>query len=595
MLETFFQDACEKDKKAMEALEQRSLRLSYLRGISFFAALFALAGGWDGRPALYVVGVLLLVAFALFVRRYRAIEREKRRLRAHEAAAESNLTRFSEAWRKLPVDGAGYLDEKRPQLADLHVFGPSSLYQYLCLARTKRGRDLLAASFRLTLPEGGAAALQERQQAIRELTARPELALDLEALSQLLPEDDDTEPLLRRLVASDTKVSAWRRAACWILPPLNVLSILAAAFSLAPWQLPGILLSVSFLITWASLRGSEDALSLLMPLAEKLPAYTEIFEGMEKAQVESPLLKRLQSSLRSEDGQPASQELRHLSRLAGWVGQRSNFFFYVLANALVLFDFQAGLAFRRWQKTFGSHLPQLLESYAELEVLFCYGLIPATRSGVCYPAFLPDDTPQFRAEALTNLLINEKTAVANDCDLQPSTTIETGSNMSGKTTWLRTLGMACVLAFSGAPVPARSCALSAFTLYTSIRVNDNLSEGISTFYAELLRIKTMVEAEKTGRPLFLLIDEIFKGTNSADRIKGAQAALTRLTNGHTITVASTHDFELCTLEVPGGTVRNIHFAEHYEDGKIAFDYKKRDGRCESTNAQYLLRAVGILD
>ena len=166
--------------------------------------------------------------------------------------------------------------------------------------------------------------------------------------------------------------------------------------------------------------------------------------------------------------------------------------------------------------------------------------------------------------------------------------------MSGKTTWLRTLGMSAILAWAGAPVCAERFALSPLALYTSIRVDDDLAHGISTFYAELLRIKTMVAAEETGQPLLLLIDEIFKGTNSADRITGAEAALSRLTNDHTIALVSTHDFELCTLEPPGGIIRNAHFEEHYVDGNIAFDYRLREGRCVTTNAEYLLKMVGIL-
>ena len=212
-----------------------------------------------------------------------------------------------------------------------------------------------------------------------------------------------------------------------------------------------------------------------------------------------------------------------------------------------------------------------------------------------FPTFLEGQAPRLAATALRNPLLPEETAVANDAALTAGTTIITGSNMSGKTTWLRTLGMNAVLAWAGAPVCATAFSLSPLALYTSIRVDDSLAEGMSTFYAELLRIKEMIEAERTGRPLLLLIDEIFKGTNSADRITGARAALAHLTNAHSITLVSTHDFELCDLEVPGGSVRNAHFEEHYTDGKIAFDYRLRAGRCETTNAVYLLRLVGIVD
>ena len=283
------------------------------------------------------------------------------------------------------------------------------------------------------------------------------------------------------------------------------------------------------------------------------------------------------------------------SRLAAAVSWRSNFFFSFLANGLFLFDFAAGLLFQRWCRREGAQLAPALAVWHECEVLLSLSTLAAAQAQTVFPAFLEGQTPRLAATALRNPLLPEETAVANDAALTAGTTIITGSNMSGKTTWLRTLGMNAVLAWAGAPVCAAAFSLSPLALYTSIRVDDSLAEGMSTFYAELLRIKEMVAAERTGRPLLLLIDEIFKGTNSADRITGARAALAHLTNAHSITLVSTHDFELCDLEVPGGRVRNAHFEEQYQDGRIAFDYRLRAGRCQTTNAVYLLRLVGILD
>ena len=277
------------------------------------------------------------------------------------------------------------------------------------------------------------------------------------------------------------------------------------------------------------------------------------------------------------------------------VSWRRNFFFYFLANGLFAFDFAAGLLFERWCRREGARLAPALAVWHECEVLLSLSTLAVTQARTVFPVFLEGEAPRLTATALRNPLLPEESAVANDAALTAGTTIITGSNMSGKTTWLRTLGMNAVLAWAGAPVCAAAFSLSPLALYTSIRVDDSLAEGMSTFYAELLRIKEMVAAERTGRPLLLLIDEIFKGTNSADRITGARAALAHLTNAHSITLVSTHDFELCDLEVPGGSVRNAHFEEHYTDGKIAFDYRLRAGRCETTNAVYLLRLVGILD
>ena len=614
-------------------------RISVARGVVFVAAVLALAGGYDGSAGLGALGAALLFVFARLVVCHRRAARRLVLLTARLSVLDGMLTRFDGRWRALPEDGAAYLAAARPQLTDLHVFGPSSLYQYLCQARTRAGRERLAAALRTEAPQGAALALvRARHGAIRELAAHPQTALTLASYGALLPDGQDVAPLLAALAEAPRRPSGLRRAACVLLPAANVAACALALLGAVPLLLPGGLIAGSFLLTWLAARRSEAVLAPLMPLAQALGAYRRIFLTLERAPFASPHLAALQRVLREgaaaadpcEDaaargcgtttqgqaaghgaavretaadttagaaapGRSASAGLRLLARLAAAVSWRRNFFFYFLANGLFAFDFAAGLLFERWCRREGAQLAPALAVWHECEVLLSLSTLAVTQARTVFPVFLEGEAPRLTATALRNPLLPEESAVANDAALTAGTTIITGSNMSGKTTWLRTLGMNAVLAWAGAPVCAATFSLSPLALYTSIRVDDSLTEGMSTFYAELLRIKEMVAAERTGRPLLLLIDEIFKGTNSADRITGARAALAHLTNAHSITLVSTHDFELCDLEVPGGRVRNAHFEEQYQDGRIAFDYRLRVGRCQTTNAVYLLRLVGILD
>ena len=558
MLKKFYLTAREAALTEKSTCLQRLQRLAVARGAVFLAAVLALAGGYDGSAGLAALGAALLFVFARLVVCHRRTARRLVLLTARLSVLDGVLTRFDGRWRDLAEDGAAYLAAARPQLTDLHVFGPSSLYQYLCRARTRAGRDRLAAALRTETPPGTALALvRARHAAIEELAAHPQTALTLEAYGALLPEGQDVAPLLAALSEAPRRLPRLRLAACVLLPAANLAACAAALLGAVPLLLPGGLIAVSFLLTWLAARRSETALALLMPLVQALGAYERIFLTLERAHVTSPHLVALQRVLRegvgaagrdaAAPGRSASASLRLLARLAAAVSWRSNFFFSFLANGLFLFDFAAGLLFQRWCRREGAQLAPALTVWHECEVLLSLSTLAAAQA------------------------------------------------QTGKTTWLRTLGMNTVLAWAGAPVCATAFSLSPLALYTSIRVDDSLAEGMSTFYAELLRIKEMIEAEKTGRPLLLLIDEIFKGTNSADRITGARAALAHLTNAHSITLVSTHDFELCDLEVPGGSVRNAHFEEHYTDGKIAFDYRLRAGRCETTNAVYLLRLVGIVD
>ena len=186
-------------------------------------------------------------------------------------------------------------------------------------------------------------------------------------------------------------------------------------------------------------------------------------------------------------------------------------------------------------------------------------------------------------------MISREQAVTNSIALKQQTVIVTGSNMSGKTTFLRTIGLNMVLAYAGAPICAKAGSVSIMKLFTSMGITDDMQEGISTFYAEILRIREMVEYGKEHRPMLCLIDEIFRGTNSTDRITGAEEVIRRLTNSDTITMVSTHDFELCRL------AENYHFEESYENDRICFDYKLKQGMCHTTNAMYLLKMAGLVD
>lgn len=639
MRKKFFLTAREAALAEKSSCLGRLQRVSVARGVVFVAAVLALAGGYDGSAGLGALGAALLFVFARLVVCHRRAARRLVLLTARLSVLDGMLTRFDGRWRDLAEDGAAYLAAARPQLTDLHVFGPSSLYQYLCQARTRAGRERLAAALRTEAPQGAALALvRARHGAIRELAAHPQTALTLASYGALLPDGQDVAPLLAVLAEAPRRPSGLRRAACVMLPAVNVAACALALLGAVPLLLPGGLIAGSFLLTWLAARRSEAVLAPLMPLAQALGAYRRIFLTLERAPFASPHLAALQRVLRegaaatapSEDaaawgcgttaqgqapghgaavreaaadtpagaaapGRSASAGLRLLVRLAAAVSWRRNFFFYFLANGLFVFDFAAGLLFERWCRREGARLAPALAVWHECEVLLSLSTLAVTQARTVFPVFLEGEAPRLTATALRNPLLPEESAVANDASLTSGTTIITGSNMSGKTTWLRTLGMNAVLAWAGAPVCAAAFSLSPLALYTSIRVDDSLAEGMSTFYAELLRIKEMVAAERTGRPLLLLIDEIFKGTNSADRITGARAALAHLTNAHSITLVSTHDFELCDLEVPGGRVRNAHFEEQYQDGKIAFDYRLRAGRCQTTNAVYLLRLVGILD
>ena len=591
MNKNFFQAARETDLAEKRRLDRRGQMLSWLRLTTFFLCLLALAAAWDtGALEIYLVAVALACCFTALLRRHGKLFEQRLLLESHIAALSNFLARFSGEWRSFPVTGAEYLKDELPQAQDLSLFGADSIYQYLCAARTKAGRDRLADA--LSPFPADLTLARKRQKAVEELIARPRLVLDLTAAAALLPDGHDTKPLLAALQRNTEKPYAGTAFIAWVLPAALALAIVGASLSLIGWTMPAMLVLLQFLIAFALGRRTASAQKPLAAMHRELRLYERLFSRLEDATFQSPHLIALQAQLKAGG---AARSLRRLATLADHAHTRHNLIFLLLANAFFLSDLHFAHRIAHWQEKAAAHLGDWLAVWAETEVLLSLSTVGLVREMYAFPELLEDASPRLEAKNLTHLLIPEEKAVPNDIDATAGTRIITGSNMSGKTTYLRTIASACVLAYAGAPVPGERLCLSPLHIFTSIRVTDDAAHGLSTFYAEILRIKSMMAFKEKSLPMLIVIDEIFKGTNSADRLIGAREAISRLTGADFITLVSTHDFELCEIESDAAPVTNWHFEESYEDDKLLFDYKIKEGRCTTRNAQYLLKMAGIME
>ena len=591
MNKNFFQTARETDLAEKRRLDRRGQMLSWLRLTTFFLCLLALAAAWDTSALeIYLVAVALACCFTALLRRHGRLFEQRLLLESHIAALSNFLARFSGEWHNFPVTGAEYLRDELPQAQDLSLFGADSIYQYLCAARTKAGRDRLADA--LSPFPADLALARKRQKAVEELIARPRLVLDLTAAAALLPDGHDTKPLLATLQRNTEKPYAGTAFIAWVLPAALALAIVGASLSLIGWTMPATLVLLQFLIAFALGRRTASAQKPLAAMHRELRLYERLFSRLEDATFQSPHLIALQAQLKAGG---AARSLRRLATLADHAHTRHNLIFLLLANAFFLSDLHFAHRIAHWQEKAAAHLGDWLAVWAETEVLLSLSTVGLVREMYAFPELLEDASPRLEAKNLTHLLIPEEKAVPNDIDATAGTRIITGSNMSGKTTYLRTVASACVLAYAGAPVPGERLCLSPLHIFTSIRVTDDAAHGLSTFYAEILRIKSMMAFKEKSLPMLIVIDEIFKGTNSADRLIGAREAISRLTGADFITLVSTHDFELCEIESDAAPVTNWHFEESYEDDKLLFDYKIKEGRCTTRNAQYLLKMAGIMD
>lgn len=596
-------DLCQK-KSAR--LARASDKISLLRGIVFaLAGLFLFLGYQQKNAVYFFLAVLPGTAFLMLIVYHNRLEAERECLKDSESVLEEYIARFDDGWKNFPADGARYLSDDFLEAVDLDLFGKSSLYQYICTASTTFGQDQLA---RLLCLSGGGlrkkslAEIKCRQQAVLELSQKTEFCMKFETGARRLRkmEYEKCRKIMDDFFHALEKENCFPRvcrAIIWLFPAFTMTCLFLALAGV--WRkvaLPAFF-ALSFIQLMSAFLGypwNSRALAPVYQMNREIAPYRKLFQLLETESFDNPYLNALQRDL-SENG-PASVALKELEEIAGCVCARHNIYAFLLYNSLFLYDYHCMERYGKWKEKNRGSLKRWLLALGKAEALISLSVISKTRRS-CLPEIIDTDCgePVFTALDLRHPLLGEAVSVGNDIKLSPGACVITGSNMSGKTTFMRSIGVNLALAYAGGFCAASGMRVSIMKLCTSIRTQDNVSEGISTFYAELLRIRKMIEASEKKLPMISLIDEIYKGTNSKDRIYAAEETVRRLAKPYAITLITTHDFELCDLENDADiAVKNYHFREYYKEEKLHFDYKLREGRCTTTNARYLLHMAGIL-
>ncbi|TGD81305.1 MutS-related protein [Hymenobacter wooponensis] len=495
--------------------------------------------------------------------------------------------------------GLRYLDTQHPYAADLDVFGSHSLFQLLNRSTSRLGQDWLAGWLLAPSP---AAAVRERQQATAELA--PDVAWQQEWQARARHyARQESDP---RQFAAWLQLPDFFAGKGWLLPLLIVLPLLTVGGLVAllndqgPWYLFGGLLLTGILNSRFRVQRA-DYYEHATAMRDALRAAHDQLALFEERDWQDSALRRLHRTLQVAEGVTASQLLGWLARIAGWFSLRQNPAVAGTVNSLLLWDLWGMWQLERWKRRLGGKLEPLLEAAAELDALVSLAAFRAANPTYAEPG-LSTEALEVTAEALGHPLIFDHQRITNDFSLRGlgQTAVITGSNMAGKSTFLRTVGLNLVLAQAGAVVAAQSLRCSPAQVYTAMRTNDNLAENTSSFYAELKRLRLLLDLaeapEAAQLPVFYLLDEILKGTNSQDRHRGARALVHQLHKRPASGLISTHDLELAALEqeLPG-TVSNFSFNSFLEpDGTLRFDYHLTPGVCRAFNASQLMRLMGIM-
>jgi len=534
-----------------------------------------------------------LVFLGLVVAHAKLLQRVDRARRAHDWYLRA-LDRLDGRWAGRGRDGAHYLDG-HTYARDLDLFGSGSLFELINTAQTEAGENALAGWLRAGAENDEVLA---RQASVDELRGKIDFREDIAVLGAESGASK-TSALAAWAAAGPVGLNAaiaTALVAC-ALVTVAITAFVFAGYAGAQWLV--FWLFVEYLLTAAWQRRFGQALVGIANADHDLLLVSALLARIEREPLTAPRLRAILSTL-TTDGMPPSRRIARLRTLVSWLDSTRNQLFAPIAFSLLLPQLLA-VAIDRWRGAYGPHVADWLTAVGDLEALAALATYAFEHPADPFPSLLGGERGAvFEAIALGHPLMPEQTAIRNDVAIggdAPHVIVISGSNMSGKSTLLRSVGVNVVLARAGAPVRAERLALSPLVPGATLRVEDSLQAGQSRFYAEILRIRDVVNAARDARQpwaVLFLLDEILHGTNSHDRRIGAQAVVRALVEIGAIGLVTTHDLALTELPSQlGPRAENRHFEDRLEDGRMIFDYRMRPGIVEHSNALALMRAVGL--
>lgn len=591
--EAFYHQQIGELKDAKTKQLSRKNQLAWFR---FFAVIAAFASAWFLWPYGIFPGLSSFIAFiGLFIyflkqdiNNNEAIENTERLI----AINESELQVLDHHFLHLP-DGSNHQATTHPYTNDLDIFGRASLYQYINRTTSQQGNALIADWL---MQPASVIIIQERQEAAKELATKTNWRHQLQAHGIAEPITVATEQKIANWLKEENKFihkTGWKILRI-LLPAisLTVLGLFLTSVIEANRFLPAaiLLMIIAFSISKLVLP-AHYKLSKIAPELETL--YNSI-AWIEQHDFNNPYLVRLQKIF-DQPEEKASHKIKGLTQILERLDLRLNFIVFIPLNTFLFWDLQQVFALEKWKENNKQKIDHWFAGLAEMEAISTISNLTFNHPAWIFPVISNEDAV-FESVELGHPLIPADKRVNNSFSTKGVNQLNlvTGSNMAGKSTFLRSIGVNMVLAMMGAPVCANSLTLSPMKVMSSMRISDNLEESTSTFYAELKKLKEIIEAVNRNEKVFLLLDEILRGTNSADRHIGSKSLIKQLIHHNAAGVLATHDLELAKLATDyPANIQNYHFDVQVANDELYFDYKLKRGICQSMNASILMKKIGI--
>jgi MutS domain V len=530
-----------------------------------------------------------LLVFAWLVSKHASVRRARTRAARAAAFYRRGVDRINDRWVGGGQTGERFLDAHHVYAADLDVFGRGSLFELLSAARTRMGEQTLA---QWLLAPAAADEIRERQACLADLRHRLDLREDLDGAGES-GVGVHPDALVAWSQSTNQLQARWIRAVAFLLPALMLGTAALWAFLEIRW--PFFLILIAEIIVLNVLNKRLDAVIHTAESGfEDLRLLSDLLIRTEREPFAAPALQALQRALASH-AQPASRVIARLRGISDFAGQRDNMLVRAFLEIPLLYSVHVGLAAEAWRTRHGAVIQPWLSAIGRLEALSALAMYSYEHPDDPFPE-IAEGNGAFEARALGHPLLPATTCVRNDVTIRAPTRalLISGSNMSGKSTLLRAVGVNTVLAMAGAPVRAQALRLTPLQVGASIRINDSLSEGQSRFYAEITRLRALFELANRDTVLLFLLDELLQGTNSKDRRTGAEGVLREFIERGAIGLISTHDLALTDISgLHVDALRNVHFEDFFDNGRMSFDFKLRDGVVTKSNGIELMRSIGL--
>lgn len=587
-MQSIFEKRKTEYEQSAQIFKKQDQQWSFYR-IIFFVLLAVLVVYFANQREAIFLGITLVIGFFVFglmIKKHQKIGFTYKNFKFLAQINSEELQRLEGKFSAFP-DGKIFEEELHPYTSDLDIFGKNSVFQFINRTSTISGSRKLANWLKKSVTK---IDIEKRQEKTAELAKNIVFLQNFQSAGRHFKQNETQILALKNWISSENafKIPVYLPI---LLSAISIFAIICFFVFDLPHLVYFIPLAINMFFLKQNFAKISDLLTQMQSFLPEIQAVAKLIELIETQKFENLDLQKLQSQFTRSQ---ACTAIKNLAFYLQMIEYRQNAYFYIFFNSLTLWDLQFSLRLEKWKNAHQNDIDFWFESVAEFDALQSLAGFAFANPDFCVP-IISSQTFDYQATKLGHPLIRASKRTVNDLSLSNTgiCMLITGSNMSGKSTFLRTVALNGVLALAGAMVCAASFRVSQVQIFTSMRTQDSLSEQVSSFYAELKRIRQLLDRLENKENVFYFLDEILKGTNSTDRNLGAKAIIRQLHKSAVSGLLSTHDLELGELANDHYFVQNYSFNSEIVDGKLLFDYRLTKGVCKTFNASQLMRQIGI--